>query len=206
MVHRPTRRGYLAGLAAAGLAGCLSEDGGPASGEETATETPGRTRDDPGETATASPEPTRSLPTVSPDECPAEPRVPDTVVDEDDMPPVPDRPESLDDEAVTEYVSDYEYAYKYRSMAGYGDGIVEFNLTIEPTVAERGSSWVVVTSDYTQDYGRWDDGDGTPHGHFDGYRYSLAYLVTDEAVRRATNRETGDPPDPREEGQLLECF
>lgn len=132
--------------------------------------------------------------------------MPPTAVDPAELPSVPDRPAALEPEPVRSYVENYEYAYKYREMAGYGQGIVEFNLEVNATAESVSPNAVLVAAGYAMDHGRWDDGDGTPHGYFDGHRYSFAYLVTDAAVWRATHRETGTPPDPREDGFLLECF
>jgi len=119
---------------------------------------------------------------------------------------VPDGPDAGVDAAVREYVADYECAFNYRAMAGYGEELVEFNLNASVAVTERGPDWVVAASDYAMDHGRWADGDGTPHGYFDGHRYAFGYLVTSKGVWRAAHRETGTVPNPRIEGELLACF
>jgi hypothetical protein len=206
---RRTRRRFLGGLAAAALAGCLSSNDGLGVGPDRADATTGAdpTEGDATDAPTASPGPTsQAVPTPAPGTCPSEPQLPETAVDSEELPSVPEPPASLDGAAVRRYVEAFEYAYKYRAMAGYGDGIVEFNLDTSVEVAERGTDWVVVAADYARDYGRWDDGGGTPHGHFDGHRYAFGYLVTTEGVWRASHRETGSPPDPRVEGDLLVCF
>ena len=160
MTDRRTRRRYLYGLAAAALAGCSS--GGESDGDGTDRESPAATTVDVTDAPTASPEPTeRPVPTPAPEGCPSEPRLPETDVDGDELPPVPEQPATLDvDAAVQEYVADYEYAYKYRAMAGYGEGLVEFNLNASVAVTERGPDWVVAASDYAMDHGRRPNGRG----------------------------------------------
>ena len=77
---------------------------------------------------------------------------------------------------------------------------------VEAAVREYVADYECAFNYRAMDHGRWADGDGTPHGYFDGHRYALGYLVTSKGVWRAAHRETGTVPNPRIEGELLACF
>ncbi|ELZ22219.1 hypothetical protein C475_16943 [Halosimplex carlsbadense 2-9-1] len=203
-----TRRECVAVVATVLSAGCLPGDSSGARRDGSSPETgqsPRTTAATASDTESGSVTET-AVPTPSPSACPAEPRVPEPSADHGDLPSIPDPPDTLGETSARTYVETYEYAYKYREMAGYGEGLVEFNLDLSTEASRVGPNAVLVTSGYAMDHGRWTDGEGTPYGYFDGYRYSFAYLVTHEAVWRATRRETENPPDPRADGAVLECL
>ncbi|WP_415382244.1 hypothetical protein [Halosimplex sp. TS25] len=176
----------------------------PATKAEGTRQTPPPVTHSPTQTATHTTEP---IPT--PRNCPDEPLVDDA--ERDDISPVPEPPESLDDGAtLAEYVADYEKAYQWQEWKGYGEKIHEFVLEIESEVTRLSDTAVIVKSDFAVVSGRVDHtGDGTP-GHFDGAPYAVRYLLTTEAVWRTAKRydtvRTVPEPDPRENGVLLECY
>ena len=178
----PRRRilGYLGHIGALGLAGCTAGFGGP----------------------DTSPPPA--------DTCPASPRVPDPVIDGDEEPPaIPDPPASMTDQALRSYVEAYEYGYAWRANSNSMTGeLVEFHLATTGSVVWNGDDGGRILLDFVLPSGshRTDDG----RVHFDGDQYLAQYQVTEAAVWRAAEPRrrfsTSDPPGPREDGVLLECF
>lgn len=208
----PSRRELLqvcGATLAAGVAGCLSFRSG--TGSPTST---------PGETESETPTTTDSVFTPpKPKDCPDEPRVPDPEPHPEgaDVPPVPEPPTALDDEyAVEEYVGAYERAYQWRRWTrAYEPPIVSVSIEAIPEVRTISDESVVVAFQ-SMAYGRVDYESDDPTatdetdvpGHFDGSPYTVAYLVTDEAVWRVQAGAQADPADldPYEDGTLLECF
>ncbi|WP_436909975.1 hypothetical protein [Halosimplex marinum] len=205
-----SRRGFLSALGAAisfSISGCSSdssESPTPATTVKGTRQSSPPVRQSLTQTATHTTEPIST-----PRNCPDEPLVDDA--ERDDIPSVPEPPESLDDEAaLAEYVADYEKAYQWQEWKGYGEKIHELVLEIEPEVTQLTDTAVIVKSDFALVSGRVDHtGDGTP-GHFDGAPYAVRYLLTPEAVWRTAERyeaiRTAPEPDPRENGVLLECY
>lgn len=208
---RPSRRGLLhvcgVGLAT-GVAGCLSLG----SGTESSTSIPTETG-----VSTSTTDGVFTPPT--PKDCPDEPRVPDPEPHPDgaDMPPIPEPPTSVDDEqAVEEYVSTYERAYQWRKWTRtYEPPIVSVSIEAIPKVRKTSDEGAIVAFQ-SMAYGRIDyesddptaTGETDAPGHFDGSPYTVAYLVTDQAVWRDQAGVEADPAelDPYEDGTLLECF
>jgi len=211
----PSRRQVLASLGGAlgiGLSGCLSagSDGSSPSPGATSPDRPRTTVRGTDENTISTGTRTPAVPITDPEACPNEPRVPTPNSEPADIDPIPDPPESFDDSTVLSYVKAYEFAYKRREWSGYGEGIPEFHLSMTTEATAVGEYAVLVTAGFAMAHGRVDLGDGTPYGYFDGARYTFAYLVTEDAVWRAeqslAGAPSGDPPDPRSEGTLLQCF
>ena len=152
----------------------------------------------------------------TPTDCPHDPQVPESEPhpDGEALPPVPEPPESLNDEgAAKEYVRAYELAYQWREVTTwFGDPIVSVSVDAVPSVREARDELVIVDLHLTP-FGRVDFGQGAP-GHFDGRPYTVSYLVTREAVWRASreyqtslerDRDTSEL-EPHEDGELLECY
>lgn len=157
---------------------------------------------------------TGSAPDTSPPstaECPDEPRVPavETRPDEGTVPAIPSRPGSLTERAVVAYVDAYEYALAYRRNTRHG-ALREFFLDGVAEAVWTGEDGVRCEFDELVPHGRYVGDDGEEYT-FDVGRYAAAYLVTDDAVWRAESRPAEQtrrlsPPDPRADGELLECF
>lgn len=176
----PSRRNVLllAAGAAGSLAGCLSTFAGPD--------------------------------TSPPADCPDEPRVPDLErhPDGEEPPAIPSPPDSLTEEAVVEYAEAYELAYVWRRHSGRG-ALLDFSFDGEAEAVWSDGDGVHVEFDVVFYSGDYRNEDGEEH-HFDGGSYVGSYLVTGDAVWRAETdvdpHDPADPPGPREDGELLECF
>lgn len=157
---------------------------------------------------------TDSAPDTSPPsaaDCPDEPRVPavETRPDEGAVPAIPSRPESLTERSVVEYVDAYEYAFAYRRNTKLGP-LRAFFLDGAAEPVWVGDDGVHCEFHEVVPHGRYVGDDGEVYT-FDMGRYAAAYLVTDEAVWRAESEPANrtrmpDPPDPRGDGEVLECF
>lgn len=144
----------------------------------------------------------------TPTDCPDEPRVPQPEPHPDgaELPPIPDPPESLADEAVVEeYVGAYERAYVWReATTWFDDPIVSVTTGAVPEARESRDAAVIVDLGPVPS-GEVDYGNGP--AHFDGEGYTASYLVTSDGVWRAKRDGRGsDHPDPAEDGTLLQCF
>lgn len=148
--------------------------------------------------------------TPAPEECPDSPRVPETESHPkgEEPPPIPDPPESLNEKTVAAYVEDYERAYIWRRSTKRVEGGVKRINPVEATEVKSVNDGVIVEFRSIQPSGEWVNDEGNEY-HFDDPRYSASYLVTEDAVWRAES-EWGDqppePPDPRSDGTLLECY
>ena len=203
----PTRRRLLhAGAAslALGCSGCLSAD----------DENPG----EPTPTDTDEPTPTE-IELLSPTDCPDEPRVPEANFhpDAEDAPEIPDPVETLaDDETVEKYVEAYERAYIWREVTTWpslSESVLSVSINPSPDVTDRLTEDAVILELDGFPSGEAEFEEGEDPGHFDGKYYVASHLVTVDGVWRASEiaeEEGGDwgeePPDPREDGKLLECF
>ncbi|PSQ40080.1 hypothetical protein BRD13_00565 [Halobacteriales archaeon SW_5_70_135] len=121
-----------------------------------------------------------------------------------DLPPCPDRPDTLTGAAALQYATAFEEAYVTRlrirdrrdEIASVSNASVR---TDEAVVRETDEGWVVrfgVSSP------TWEYRDGS---HADCGGYTTAYLITDQQVLRAGTTGPDNPADPRENGTAVEC-
>lgn len=141
--------------------------------------------------------------------CPDSPRVPEASPhpDGEEIPPLPEYPESLDEDQLTEYVRTYEFVYRWREKTQINNPIEDAYLEALVSVRSTGPNWVIL--DVTgRLVGRIDyeptitDSPGT----FDDGEYRASYLVTSSAVWRAEGSvDPNSRPNPIDNGKLLQC-
>ncbi|WP_255169221.1 hypothetical protein [Natrononativus amylolyticus] len=213
MSRPPSRRALLVTLASVGVAGCVSSiesDDDPSR----ANATPETEYATPPEFDTASEPPLESSVEFTYD-CPVTPPEPPSApADDEAIPPLeyPEPPASLSHEDVLEYVTRYEEAHRRNAFVDYHrEDAAGFGF--EPTAAQvgavgNGEERVVVSLVYDIASAIHHDDGSQSAG--DEWETRVTYSVDDRVVLRAeSDRASPDPefePDPRFEGEALECF
>lgn len=162
--------------------------------------------DAPGETASSSAGDAGDSPAAT-DECTETTRETVTPVHEPTPRQMPGLPDELTREFVREFAVAYEEAYRYNGHleAGTTDQTVSAS---DVTVTRVEDGYVVRLTSFA--YGYLDSDPyrtetGSPRDvHWDGARYDVAYLVTEDRVLRRESTDVETTPDPRE-GVTVEC-